>query len=135
MSFKTDLQSNNTDLQAILDTINALPEAGSSGGGSVETCTVTITSSTYIEYLCATVATTEGISGCLYNSGGIGDVVTYTIENVLCNSYIGILSRVALPVFNISGGATVVEFASGFITFKAPPEAGANSTITIYDNF
>lgn len=37
MSFKTDLQSNNTDLQAILDTINALPEAGS--GGSEETYT------------------------------------------------------------------------------------------------
>lgn len=29
MSFKTELQSNNTDLQAILNTINNLPEAGS----------------------------------------------------------------------------------------------------------
>lgn len=39
MSQKTELQSNNTDLQAILATINALPEAGG-GGGSVETCRV-----------------------------------------------------------------------------------------------
>lgn len=32
MSYNTDLQSNNIDLQSILDTINALPEAGSGGG-------------------------------------------------------------------------------------------------------
>ena len=30
MSYKTDLQSNNIDLQEILNTINSLPEAGSS---------------------------------------------------------------------------------------------------------
>jgi hypothetical protein len=34
MSQKTDLQSNNTDLQTILNTINNLPEAGSGGGGN-----------------------------------------------------------------------------------------------------
>ena len=34
MSYNTELQSNNTDLQAILDTVNALPEAGGSGGGN-----------------------------------------------------------------------------------------------------
>ena len=37
------LTSNNTELQNILATINALPEA-SGGGGRVETCTVKITS-------------------------------------------------------------------------------------------
>ena len=35
MSYKTEFQSNNTDLQAILDAVNNLPD----GGGS--TCTVT----------------------------------------------------------------------------------------------
>lgn len=34
------IKQNTTDLQAILDAVNALPEAGSSG--AVETCTVTI---------------------------------------------------------------------------------------------
>lgn len=42
MSNKTRLQTNNTNLQALIDKANALPEAGS-GGGSVETCTVTVT--------------------------------------------------------------------------------------------
>lgn len=32
MSYNTNLQSNNIDLRAILDTINALPDAGSGGG-------------------------------------------------------------------------------------------------------
>lgn len=39
MSQKSDLQANNVDLQSILNTINALPEAGA--GGSLETVTLT----------------------------------------------------------------------------------------------
>lgn len=46
MSYNTDLQTNNSSLQSILDTINNLPEAGSGGSGGVglTTCTVTIMS-------------------------------------------------------------------------------------------
>lgn len=40
MTYNTDLQSNNVELQEILNTINSLPEAGSGGGTAVETCTV-----------------------------------------------------------------------------------------------
>lgn len=47
MSSKTQLQTNNTDLQSLIDRVNAakdiaasLPEAG--GGGSLETCTVSL---------------------------------------------------------------------------------------------
>lgn len=45
-NYNTTLQTNNTDLQAILNKVNALPEAGSggSGGTTVETCTGTIRS-------------------------------------------------------------------------------------------
>lgn len=42
MSYKSDLQQNNADLQSILDGVNALPDAGSGGGASVETCTVNV---------------------------------------------------------------------------------------------
>ena len=41
MSYKSELQSNNADLQNILDTINSLPEAGGSDDDSIKTCTVT----------------------------------------------------------------------------------------------
>ena len=39
MSNKSRLQTNNTNLQALIDKANALPDAG---GGSVESCTITI---------------------------------------------------------------------------------------------
>ena len=43
MSNKTRLQTNNNNLQSILDTVNSLPSGGSGSGGSanVETCSVT----------------------------------------------------------------------------------------------
>lgn len=43
MSYNTDLQTNNVNLQAILDTVNNLPEAGGGGGSSgtaLKTCTL-----------------------------------------------------------------------------------------------
>ena len=43
MSNKSRLQTNNTNLQALINKANALPEAGGGGsGGSVNTCTVTV---------------------------------------------------------------------------------------------
>lgn len=51
MSNKTRLQTNNTNLQALIDKANSLPDAdsgGGSGGGSVETCSLTITDSTWM---------------------------------------------------------------------------------------
>ena len=38
MSNKSRLQTNNTNLQALINKANALPEAGSGGGGSAEGC-------------------------------------------------------------------------------------------------
>ena len=53
MSNKTQLQTNNTALDGYIARINAakdvaarLPEAGGSGGGSVETCTLTVNGDT-----------------------------------------------------------------------------------------
>ena len=55
MSNKTRLQTNNTNLQSLIDKANALPEAGSGGGSaSVDTCRVTIIS--------------NGVGGALFNS-------------------------------------------------------------------
>ena len=60
MSNKTQLQTNNTTLDGYIARINAakevaasLPDAGGSGGASVETCTVEI-SSTTVRYYAAT---------------------------------------------------------------------------------
>lgn len=84
MSNKTQLQTNNTNLDAIIARVNAakntaasLPEAGSggSGGGSVETCTVTSTATTNNK----SVYYTEG-SGNLQNvTMSINEVATFTV--------------------------------------------------------
>lgn len=44
MSNKTRLQTNNTNLQVLIDKANALPEAGSGGGGNVETYAIKVIS-------------------------------------------------------------------------------------------
>lgn len=46
MSNKTRLQTNNTNIQALIDKANALPDAGGSGGGAtIETYTGTLSKS------------------------------------------------------------------------------------------
>lgn len=47
MSYKTELQQNNLDLQGLIDIANELPAAG--GGGSVETCSVIFTNRDGVE--------------------------------------------------------------------------------------
>lgn len=42
MSNKTRLQTNNINIQSLIDKANSLPDAGSGGGGSAESYTVTI---------------------------------------------------------------------------------------------
>ena len=82
MSNKTRLQANNTNLQALIDKANALPEAGS-GGGSVETCTVTMT--TGIEVLAYGV--TRYVGGVLVCEAdkGYGNQ-EFTFDNVVKGS-------------------------------------------------
>lgn len=64
----SQLETNTTDLQAILAQVNALPDAGS-GGGGVETCTVTISTT---ESSCKGTVTTTTIN----DAGEITVVVT-----------------------------------------------------------
>ena len=82
MSNKTRLQTNNTNLQALIDKANALPEAGS-GGGGVETCTVTLTVTTGIARYGATKYV-DGILTC-ENSISMG-AVNLTLNNVVKGS-------------------------------------------------
>lgn len=60
MGFKTDLQSNNTDLQTILDAINELPEAGE---GGTDTSGDTVTPETLVTGYTAHDASGEPITG------------------------------------------------------------------------
>lgn len=46
MSYNSRLQTNNTNLQALIEKANTLPDAGGGSEGSIETCDVTVTDST-----------------------------------------------------------------------------------------
>lgn len=79
MDYNTELQDNNTDLQAILDAVNALPDKIDHG----DSCTVTISGRT--------------ISRCIYHQVTNAGVVmvdstpsstSVTLENVLCDSLV-----------------------------------------------
>lgn len=86
MSNKTELQSNNIDLQGILDSINALPEAGS--GASIETCTVNITTGLDMNFICWSSLNNGAITP-NYQTG-ISANSTSTLQNVIKNSAITI---------------------------------------------
>ncbi|MEE1084283.1 MAG: hypothetical protein UH850_11220 [Paludibacteraceae bacterium] len=110
-------------------------KAGSgSGGGSVETCTVTINSCSTIEYICATTLSNEKIGGYYFNSHGSEVLTTITVENVVCGSFIGLYSVVSLPAFSIVNGGETIDYGTGFITIKAPLEAGVHCIISISNN-
>ena len=104
MSYNDTLKTNNADLQAILDAVNALPEAGSdSGSGSVETCNITVSSN---------------IRGVCYVTTYDNGVVTYTsehtpatFENVIKNSvaFVYLASMLQYEIDDSSGSNVYVE--------------------------
>lgn len=108
---------------------------GSGGsGGSVETCTVIITSSIPINYLCATTMIDEGIAGYYYNYMGTQSLTTITIEKVVCGSFIGLYTGLGIPAASILNGGEIVHAGAGYITIRAPQEEGVTCTISLYDN-
>ena len=89
------LTTNTASLQAILDTVNALPEAGS-GGAVVETCTVTInfiTSNSW-QLLNLYEYTTLRDGAIIHelvdavSKSYMGGSTSVTLENIVCNSLI-----------------------------------------------
>lgn len=83
MSNKTRLQTNNMNLQALIDKANALPDAGSGGGGNIETCTVTLTADVgIIKY-----GVTKYVDGVLTCENSVGNgAESLTLNNVVKGS-------------------------------------------------
>jgi hypothetical protein len=106
MSNKTQLQTNNTALDGYIARINAakdvaasLPEAGGSGGGGVETCTVVVSLD---ELFCAEDATAVISTTRYADSRFIADYArlkmdsdhnTVTFTNVVCGSVLSVLTE------------------------------------------
>lgn len=117
----SNLTNNTTSLQEILETVNALPEAG--GGGAVETCTVKCDS-----YTMATVCYTDA-QGMAQNviiadqnlvDIGAAPQGTPSEAKVPCNSLIAIDSSGT----EVTGsGFELILSRSAIFVFKASPNA------------
>jgi len=93
MSNKTRLQTNNTNLQALIDKANALPDAGggSGGGGDLETCTLTLSS--------------MGVP--------TGDEIVYYIDDTLT------LQQSSFPAFRQSKSVIVMKNSIIFVEYAS----------------
>lgn len=141
MSYQNDLTQNNTDLQGILDTINALPEAGS--GSRVETCTVNISRAYSSPKLCLrylAVVDDEVVLKYIERQTSNPEVLT----NVLVNSLMYFYDGAVLPECSATSGITAAvdnnyidSIYSGYHPIYAfiHLSAGEIGTITITDNF
>jgi hypothetical protein len=137
------LEINTTSLQTILETINNLPEAGGgSGGGSVETCTVTI--DRYSGESILSIITTiiengvEKVNTTFPTSSNIPIYPPCTITNVKCGSCITVVtsnSMIAEPYIEANGSATYINGYIdrnryvGTFAFNAPTVANEETTI------
>lgn len=134
------IEDNTATMQAILAAVNALPEAGGGGvGGSIETCTITIThtyGTLYVQSIMATTFTDGNMSVFAIEPGAYRETPV-TIENVVCNSGVHIHLSAGAPVFTITGdGDTelVVDAYSSGRYFRASSIPGSTNTISVYDN-
>lgn len=140
MSNKTQLQTNNTSLEALITRVNtakntaaSLPEVGSGGSGTnIDTCSVTIT--------CAEAGIVTGYGFTIFENNQITSIgsfeatVPVTINNVVCGSMISVTQSYMLPGFTSTNGS--IEFIAGYSAarcFKLTAEAGSSVTIDIYN--
>ena len=88
--------------------VEGIESGGSGGGGAVETCTVTITSSadSLTGYACTIINNNkiDAIFNTGYNAGTTILSTPVVIENVLCNSCFLISGRFNIPGIQITNG-------------------------------
>ena len=125
------LEQNTTSLDEVLAMVNALPDAG---GGSVGTCTVTVTASDgNITNLCYTSANGGQIETVYIDPVGSK---TKTLSNVVCGSFVAVIPSVLNFSDMYSGVGT--ELVGGYIGstpsvmyYKVTASAGETATIKI----
>lgn len=126
----------NTELEAV---INSLPEAGGSGGGSFDTCTVKITCSTsnIYGYFYTKVVDGNYSMGYLANDT-FQSALDVTLTDVLCGGFISVQTGIDICFLSvtISGDATyeVIRMASSvlpIVAITAPTSPGSYSEVTI----
>lgn len=122
MSYKSTLQEHNTLLQQAIDKANALPDAGSGGGGTVETCTLKLVGD-YVESI--HVHSPASISQVIYPTlNDAGSVIWETIDRG------GDFFETLVEIENVVVGQLVVV---GYATVESPTVTTENAEFLVND--
>lgn len=124
----SQLENNTATLQSILDTVKALPDAGT-GGSSVETCTVELVSAntTYAPVCVAYTALLNGVVSSVYVSQLDG--TTYTINDVLCDSIIVVQYEIKHTGFTVENGECLKYIEDIAMVCRTANVSGSITTI------
>ena len=134
---KTQLQTNNAKLSALITELQGKAAGGGGGGdGNINTCTVNIT--LYSGYLYGYVSTriVDGAAE-VVNEPIREGVQTTSIDNVSCGtSLVLFVSGISVPGKSVSSGiASLGQLVSGNVcVFEVLQDADGTETIEIYDN-
>ena len=146
MSNKTQLQTNNTQLASLIQTLQGKAAGGgSSGGGSVETCSIRLICNTSDVYGYSYLAYRDGqfvpVFVSYYNNVGNTSKIDVTLPDVICGGYIYVTVKInyAFLDTSINGEATtqkeyLTSSVEPVLLVHAPSTAGSTSTVTIIDN-
>ena len=143
MNYNRELQGNNTELQEILAAVNALPNAGSGGGGSLATCTVRI----YFANLPWLIP--GDMAAIAYNKVENGSITTkveeieirnngeVTFTDVPCGSSITLIDYSGKSSYwaETDGTAELTYVDTGYLMvyiFTSPTVSNESCTITVY---
>lgn len=114
------LEQNTTSLDEVLAMVNALPDAGGGGGGSVDTCSLRIAanaSKTRVE--CTTLS-----GGVITHTVVDPTTSSHTISNVICGSMVFIKTKSSYSNQSFLETKTTYFFTDGFgvtVTITAGP--------------
>lgn len=134
MSNKTQLQTNNNALDALItrvntakDTAASLPDAGGSGGGSVETCTVNIAGDGdgMVHYTSCINGQIDVVCGAFSNGAAL--------NNVVCGSACTFMNNKTILEYSVSSGE-VKYYSKGYLCYKTPISGNTSAIVTIYND-
>lgn len=136
MSNKTQLQTNNTKLDSLIETLRG-KAAGGSGGSGVDTCTVEISFNSSLSWIYSIIYQYLGEdnkSQCKHLVTPIDYIGTTQSFTVVCGSlfFVGAQAN-DLAFKNTAGGIENITGDYAFLIFQTPEEKDAVGTVTVYD--
>ena len=142
MSNKTQLQTNNTQLASLIQTLQG---KAAGGGASVETCSIRLICNTSDIYGYSYLAYRDGqfvpVFVSYYNNAGHISKIDVTLPDVICGGYIYVQVDIEYYFLDtsINGEATtqkecMTSSVDPVLLVHAPSTAGSTSTVTIIDN-